>query len=482
MQFIDWKWKGFRIRKNYRHLLANIFSFIFFVPMLGYWMWMLFKEWSFIGDFEFEIKPLITIFVIGLVIGLVSLLVMLALFYKFWAYLYHMQKLCRMIYSNEFYLVNKIEDPNMMVSNQKSMSRDIVYFPKMYFWKRKGMFEITIMLDGSKFNQFYREMSDTFEQMFALALSDTTERNGFYKYEMITDPVVNRIGIKDVVVKNKYVLSLMKHITWDISKVAHGLIIGGTGGGKTRFLTALLKGLIESGAKLYIADGKNSALSDLGRVLENVSTKNDDILEMLKTVVAEMNNRYVIMKARPDYVPGNDFSTYDMQPIIVLFDEVMAVIESIPKKADRDKYFAEMYQIVMKGREAGVQLILTTQRPDVSAIPGAIRDNLGLKIALGQLSSTAYRMIFDNTEQNLRSKKGIGRGYIFQNGYPIVKEFYSPFVPDSYNILTEFAQLLDVVPRAFSPREKESDSATSEYSLPEQKIREIIYETEEDTE
>lgn len=83
MQFIDWKWKGFRIRKNYRHLLADIFSFIFFVPMLGYWTWMLLKEWKLLGNFEFEKIPLISIFVIGIVIGLVSLIVILAIFISF---------------------------------------------------------------------------------------------------------------------------------------------------------------------------------------------------------------------------------------------------------------------------------------------------------------------------------------------------------------------------------------------------------------
>lgn len=468
MQFIDWKFKGNRVRQTHRNLLEKIFLTIFLIPFCTVLLIRLIKN---VSDFETLIanetlfeesgKAIILAIVIGAVISLLTFII----FYRFWAYVYHIQKLCRMVYSSKYYLVNDMEDPNMMASKNKKMVRSLQYFPKLYFWKKGEVIEITIQLDGSKFNQEYRELSDKFEQMFNLSLVETEERNGFYTYRLLFNDSKKRLHI-ETLIPDGYVIKLANGISWNLAKVPHALITGGTGGGKSRFMVALIKSFILMGADLRIGDPKRSALSDLSRIMPNVAYTNDGIMDLLKNAVVDMDKRYLDMKSQSNYISGNDFTHYDMKPIIVIIDEYTSVMDSFTKKAFKDQFASYVLQLTLKGREAGVFIILATQRPDASSLSGAVRDNLGMRISLGEMKADGYRMVFGTTEQKLRNRPGLGRGYIYQNGDPVIGDLYAPLVPDSYNMLNEFAKLLDVEPREFSAQaENFSESSQVEGEL-----------------
>lgn len=52
--------------------------------------------------------------------------------------------------------------------------------------------------------------------------------------------------------------------------------------------------------------------------------------------------------------------------------------------------------IARLGRASGVHLVIATQRPDASLIPGEVRDNLAVRVGCGRLKPSASLMMFDS--------------------------------------------------------------------------------------
>ena len=82
------------------------------------------------------------------------------------------------------------------------------------------------------------------------------------------------------------------------------------------------------------------------------------------------------------------------------------------------------------GRSKRVYCGLILQRPDTSFIEGAIRDNLCCRIAMGQMSDTAYKMVFGSDFSDVRNRRQeIGSGLIYRQGVDTVpREFLAPFI------------------------------------------------------
>ena len=70
------------------------------------------------------------------------------------------------------------------------------------------------------------------------------------------------------------------------------------------------------------------------------------------------------------------------------------------------------------------------QRPDTTFVEGAIRDNLGCKICMGQMSETAYKMSFGSDFSHVRNyRREIGSGLIYRQGVDTKpRELIAPFI------------------------------------------------------
>lgn len=76
------------------------------------------------------------------------------------------------------------------------------------------------------------------------------------------------------------------------------------------------------------------------------------------------------------------------------------------KEQDELKGEAQMIigSIARLGRAAGVHMVIATQRPDASLIPGETRDNLAVRLGCGPLQPNASSMVFgSNIGQRIRS-------------------------------------------------------------------------------
>jgi hypothetical protein len=487
VHFIDLKWKGIRIRSWFRHLLRRVFLALFLFPVLGIFLFQLvqFVKANYNGliiEFldKFSVSLFLGFLAKSLILGVPFSLLFFLLGIKLWDYLANLQRLCRLVYHSKFYQVNDIESPNMMVDKRAKVSRELSYFPDIYYHINKKWIDITFRLDGSKehLSGLFKQLSEPLEEMLCLSLIDIEERNGFYTYRFLRDNSVMRISIDDMTPEN-YEIPLMKHISWNVLKTPNALISGVIGGGKTYLLLALIRSFILLGAEIRIGDPKNADLADLACLFDDVYVKDEDILKMLERTVQEMDDRYDEMKLKPEYKTGGWFYEYGYAPVVVIIDEYVSLVDGM-KKADLDRFKRCVKQIVLKGRQAGFWVIPATQRPDAKYLDGDIRDQLGLRIGLGRMSQDGYRMVFGSTDQKLRAKKGIGRGYLEIAGDSFISECLTPFVPEKYPFIQEYARLLGVEPRAFlrSRKKANEDFSPSGETLQKQSVTYVKEEHE----
>lgn len=476
MYFIDFTYKGLRVRSWHRKLIWSVLSNLFIISYLTSSILLLWRQNLFdieYFDFIAALKTLVFGIPIALLVVALFFFLALPLFRRFIA----MQRICDMIYSSKFYMVNDFETPNMMKSG-KRMKKDIVYFPRFYLKLKSNQIQITVKLDGSQFHQAgkFKELGSVFEDLFAIDLVGMNQRRGFFTYAFEADNVKNRLSIHDINPLD-YSIELMKGIFWNIAKVPHALVVGGTGGGKSYFIQILLRGFVKMGADIRIGDAKFSDLLDMKKFFPHVYGDPKEISNMVRATVHEMNDRYKQIKELPNYKSGKDFTYYKLKPIILILDEYVAWITSFPVKKDRDAILSDLRQIILKGRQVGVIGIFATQRPDAEFLKGDIRDQLGLRVTLGEMSEEGYKMAFGKISQELTNKEIKGRGYIHMTGNFFVREFYAPFVPEKYDFIESMAELVGVdagdLERSgkIDPQAKDDHEPQGDYE-----VREVIYE------
>jgi DNA segregation ATPase FtsK/SpoIIIE-like protein len=221
-------------------------------------------------------------------------------------------------------------------------------------------------------------------------------------------------------------------LTWNFRDVPHALITGITKGGKTYFLSYMILCFVKAKAILKIIDPKKSDLLYLENYLgkENVVSENWHIARMLREALEEMEKRYKEFKDLSNYGYGKDYADYGYQPYVVLFDEVMAFMGGSAERKLKDEVNERLLEIIAKGRQAGVYIILTTQRADAKYIDASLRDQLGLRVALGKMSESGYRMTFGDEYKSLKLKNNNkGAGYVYIDGLTAEpQEFVSPFM------------------------------------------------------
>lgn len=457
MNLVDVRYKGIRIREEYNRIFTHvliglsIFSFIFCLVLI----FLLFREQIEMDWFSLvywqDHKLGMFFLLIGIILstGLI-LSVICGCCFPLLKRLLIVQRLCQMLYASQFYIVNNFEDNNLLVSKAKRVKREIIYFPKAYIKVGKKQIEFTIRLDGSKFHQSgaYEELSKVLEQNLGIDFVGFMEKNGYFTYLFEENNKENRLNIFDIVPQGSKI-PLMKGIFWDINKDPHALIVGGTGGGKTYFLQVLIRAFVLMGADIFIGDPKNSDLSDNERVFKHVYIDTEKISVMIHLVVEKMTERYDYLRTLPNYRAGKNYSYYGLKPKVLVLDEYVAYITTITKKSDREVVLNDLRQIILKGRQVGIFCILATQRPDTTFLSGDIRDQLGLRVSLGSMEADGYRMAFGKSQQTLRNKDEVGRGYLRLSVLSILRELYSPWVPEDYCFVEELEDLIGMSGRAF---------------------------------
>lgn len=308
--------------------------------------------------------------------------------------------------------------------------------------KDTGTFTIRVYNIGGLLSHKVNELGSKLEAFLGNKLIFNTKQLTYtdYTFELIKD---ERLKVTDLNLKkgrNSTAIQLTKKISYDISKVPHGLTVGTTGSGKSMFLNYKILQYASMGADIYICDPKNADLSLLryvnGFPEENVAVTSNQICKILRVVNSQMMNRYdKYFSSQKSF--GKDFTDFGLKPIVVFIDEVTAFVKVSDKKI-AEEAMSYIYNIVMMGRQVGILIEVSLQRPDTSVLDGAIRDQLGCRVALGNLSEDGYRMVFGSNFKDYKSIEIKGGGYVQIDGKMTLPAYFeTPFFDKSFDFLKE---------------------------------------------
>jgi S-DNA-T family DNA segregation ATPase FtsK/SpoIIIE len=156
--------------------------------------------------------------------------------------------------------------------------------------------------------------------------------------------------------------------------VAHVLIAGTTGSGKTALTRSLLTSLAmhnrQGEIQLVLIDPKGRGLGPLAplpHVLGQIAQSLAGSMERLQWLVAEMERRDAAGVSRP--------------ALVVAIDELADLIQTGGREVD-----ALLTRLTQRGREAGIHLVACTQKPTAALIGGAVKANFPVRL-VGSVAS-----------------------------------------------------------------------------------------------
>lgn|GEM_PF-6969728 len=208
--------------------------------------------------------------------------------------------------------------------------------------------------------------------------------------------------------------SITKWVTWCIETAPNALVVGIPGGGKSRAMHFLISQVIGHKWLPYFVDFKGGTEFGIYRDKEyKVITERAEFAEFVGSLNKEVEYR---SQLNTKYRTNNIISLnkrltetgHKPLPRIVIFLDEYADINRIKDDLSSD-INSNFGRVLAKGRAAGVNLVVGTQRPDASTIgSGAFRDCITCRIS-GKMSESGYKMAFgvDNLsreDKNIISK------------------------------------------------------------------------------
>lgn len=217
-------------------------------------------------------------------------------------------------------------------------------------------------------------------------------------------------------------------VTVNLAHIPHILLGGSTGSGKSVLLKLLLMQALRKGAEVYIADFKGGV--DFPKVWHEkcrMCFMEEDLRDTLDRLVEDLEHRKSAFKAIgcPNIDAYNETAEQPLPRLIFACDEVAEMLDKTGADNERKKLLAQIENrlstIARQGRAFGIHLILATQRPDATIIPGQIRNNMDFRVC-GRADSVLSQIILDNTSaaeripKDARGRFITGDGIVFQ-GY-----------------------------------------------------------------
>lgn len=302
------------------------------------------------------------------------------------------------------------------------------YFPNVAYRKiaAENIFCIRIRMDGATYSEKLRDMERPLADMFRTVCTDRIEQRGYLTYCFeITPQVQAKIqSHKDIMTVGENEIAFSNDIIWNWKRCPHLLLTGSTGSGKTQLAQYIISCLLAQGVRVIYCDPKND--DDMRLFMKGKSavyvTKESEIAKVVRETEEEV-------RLREQDLQNIGIEEAEFNPVFLLFDEMIAFAK-IAEKKTYEETAKRLSTIVVTGRSKRVYAGMILQRPDTSFIEGAIRDNLGCRICMGQMSETAYKMAFGSEFSTIKNnRREIGSGLIYRQGVDTKpREFLAPFI------------------------------------------------------
>jgi S-DNA-T family DNA segregation ATPase FtsK/SpoIIIE len=187
----------------------------------------------------------------------------------------------------------------------------------------------------------------------------------------------------------------------DLAKMPHLLVAGATGTGKTvclnSMITCLLTHTTPAEVRLIIIDPKRVemiAYSHVPHLMTPVVVEIDKVIEVLRRVTREMDNRYHKLAAvgARNIEEHNRKAVEPLPYIVVLIDELADLMMASPEVIE-----PLICRLAQLSRATGIHLVVATQRPSVDVVTGLIKANFPTRISFAVPSAVDSRTILDTS-------------------------------------------------------------------------------------
>ena len=338
---------------------------------------------------------------------------------------------------------------NKLATTQKIENRtEILDSAKIIYWiDEKNNFHLQVFGEGRVYSHKIQELDTELMSFLELPLADklVMASHTEYVFKIVNSDRQTMTEAFRLRNNDKYVLKLNEQFDWNVIKHPHCLVAGGTGSGKTLILFQIILSALEIQGDIAIIDAKRSDLFNVGEQYFPTSTVSEtaQIIELLKKYTQIMDDRYTQFLSS-EIMIGASIKDLDLHPVFIIFDEVSAAMIGAEPK-EKKEIMKYLTQLILKGRQAGINLILATQRPDADVISANLRDQLSVRIALGNLSPDGKKMMFGSIERELldfsSDEKGVGYIQIWGlHSQP--QEFRATFWDKEFDYLTKLNELI----------------------------------------
>lgn len=304
---------------------------------------------------------------------------------------------------------------------------------------------------GDNFSSRLETLDTELSSLLNLSLTEKLIRAGIVEYHFQT-VVPERLhvvssGEKTYIDSNE--IDLGYGVLYDPIKTPHILIAGGTGSGKSMLISLLLLNFLKQRTNVILCDPKNSDLGALSHYLgnEKVATTPNNIARVIRLAVTEMQERYKYMNDNFQY--GANFQMHGFKATWILFDEIGAFSASGTDKKSKEvvnEVMDGIKQIILLGRQAGYFILIAGQQVNASNLSTELRDNLGLRIGLGQNSPEGYKMVFGSaTPDKIPPIEVKGAGLLYMQGSGKEKAQYweSPYIDmENFDFIAELQKYI----------------------------------------
>lgn len=175
----------------------------------------------------------------------------------------------------------------------------------------------------------------------------------------------------------------------DLMQNPHLLVAGTTGSGKSTLLNNIVANALNyNDAQIFLIDPKRIEFGEYEAHLKSrvqVYYSFDDSLELLGNMIDIMEERYDKIRAGIDSIL--------LKPMLVIVDEFADLI----MQDKGDLFYKNLCRLAQKCRAAKISIVVSTQRPSVNIINGAIKANFPARIACKVASHVDSKVILDGS-------------------------------------------------------------------------------------
>jgi|GEM_PF-5074834 DNA segregation ATPase FtsK/SpoIIIE and related proteins len=262
---------------------------------------------------------------------------------------------------------------------------------------------ISIYKQGNKFQDKIENLGDKLSSAIGLPLMEEEDTVKFHVFNFQPEPeqdVINpQVWERQDTAEEVY---FYNRNSWDFHENFSSLVTGVSGSGKSYFTYFLLTSFLNNHVydsdthsyhnnRIYVIDPK---MSDLYKIMSNTSgssehyygTSKADAFRIVREYQKILNERQKAYSELSGVYDSLLIDTGHYAPYLLVLEEFSALSASFSKK-EREDFEDILKEILFKGRQLGMGVMIITQKFDSQVASTAIRENLNYKFLLGQHSS-----------------------------------------------------------------------------------------------